>query len=58
VVRVEAWFAMTAALPSVPPFFREAVMSVARNVWLPVFVFDVGGPSEAADHGVDTQLRG
>jgi hypothetical protein len=32
VVRVEAWFAMAAALSSVPPFFRYAVIPVAREV--------------------------
>jgi hypothetical protein len=31
-VRVEAWFAMAAAFSSVPPFFRYAVMPVARKV--------------------------
>jgi hypothetical protein len=29
---VEAWFAIAAAFSSVPPFFRYAVMPVARNV--------------------------
>jgi hypothetical protein len=31
-VRVEAWFAMAAAFSSEPPFFRYAVIPVARNV--------------------------
>jgi hypothetical protein len=32
VVRVEAWFAIAAAFSSEPPFFRYAVMPVARKV--------------------------
>jgi len=32
VVRVEAWFAIAAAFSSDPPFFKYAVMLVARNV--------------------------
>ena len=37
-MRVEAWFAIAAALSRVPPFLRYAVMPVARNVWLPILV--------------------
>lgn len=37
-MRVEAWFAICAAFSSVPPFFRYAVMPVARKLWLPSLV--------------------
>jgi hypothetical protein len=37
-VRVLAWFAVCAAFSSVPPFFRYAVIPVARKLWLPSLV--------------------
>jgi len=37
-VRMLAWLAMVAARSGVPPFFRYAVIPVARKVWLPIRV--------------------
>lgn len=48
---------MAAAFSSVPPFFRYAVMPVARKLWLPNSCPDAGRRSAPADHGVGVLLE-
>ena len=46
VVRVEAWLVSIAAFSSVPPFFRYAVMLVARKVRLPIVSNSASRPGQ------------
>jgi hypothetical protein len=56
VVRVEAWFAIAAAFSNVPPFFRYAVMPVARETVIADLRLDAGGDRAPAHHGVGILL--
>jgi len=56
-VRVEAWFAIAAALSSVPPFLRYAVIHVARKLWLPKLGSVARADRAPADHRIGGCLR-
>ena len=53
-MRVLAWFAICAAFSSVPPFFKYAVIPVARKLWLPsrIAILTASGTQPAARSSV------
>jgi hypothetical protein len=55
-VRVLGWFAICAAFSSVPPFFRYAVVPVARKTVIADLGRDAGRRRAPADHRVSVRL--